>query len=59
LEGRHRGDGKALCDRQDPIVRVRIGDTRQKMNQKSETVKEYVRAADLCADKGFVVKTPK
>jgi len=41
---------------QDPIVRVRIGDTRQKMNQKSEAVKEYVRAADLYADKGFVVK---
>ncbi len=41
---------------QDPIVRVRIGDARQKMNQKGEAVKEYVRAADLYADKGFVVK---
>ena len=40
----------------DPIVRVRIGDVRQKLNQKSEAVKEYVHAADLYAEKGFVVK---
>lgn len=40
----------------DPIVRVRIGDARQKLNQKAEAVKEYVRAADLYAEKGFVVK---
>ncbi len=40
----------------DPIVRVRIGDARQKLNQKSGAVKEYVQAADLYADKGFVVK---
>ncbi len=40
----------------DPIVRVRIGDARQKLNQKGEAVKEYVRAADLYAEKGFVVK---
>jgi tetratricopeptide (TPR) repeat protein len=40
----------------DPIVRVRIGDTRQKLGQKAEAVKEYIHAADLYADKGFVVK---
>lgn len=40
----------------DPLVRVRIGDARQKLGQKSEAVKEYVRAADLYAEKGFVVK---
>lgn len=41
---------------QDPITRVRIGDVRLKMNQKAEAVKEYIRAADLYAEKGFVVK---
>jgi tetratricopeptide (TPR) repeat protein len=40
----------------DPIVRVRIGDARQKLNQKGEAVKEYIQAADLYAEKGFVVK---
>ncbi len=40
----------------DPIVRVRIGDARQKLSQKGEAVKEYIRAADLYAEKGFVVK---
>jgi tetratricopeptide (TPR) repeat protein len=40
----------------DPIVRVRIGDSLQKLNQKHDAVKEYVRAADLYAEKGFVVK---
>ncbi len=40
----------------DPIVRVRIGDARQKLNQKGEAVKEYVHAADLYAEKGFVVR---
>lgn len=40
----------------DPIVRVRIGDAYQKLNQKGEAVKEYIRAADLYAEKGFVVK---
>jgi len=40
----------------DPITRVRIGDARQKLNQKAEAAKEYIMAADLYADKGFVVK---
>lgn len=41
---------------EDPIIRVRIGDARQKLGQKDEAVKEYVKAADLYAEKGFVVK---
>jgi tetratricopeptide (TPR) repeat protein len=40
----------------DPMVRVRIGDARQKLGQKTEAAKEYIRAADLYADGGFVVK---
>jgi cAMP-dependent protein kinase regulator len=40
----------------DPIVRVRIGDAYQKLNKKGEAAKEYVKAADLYAEKGFVVK---
>ncbi len=40
----------------DPIVRVRIGDARQKLDQKVEAAREYVRAANLYAEKGFVVK---
>ena len=40
----------------DPIIRVRIGDACQKLNNKAEAVKEYIRAADLYAEKGAVVK---
>jgi len=40
----------------DPIVRVRMGDAYQKLNQKPEAVKEYVLAADLYAQVGAVVK---
>ena len=40
----------------DPLVRVRIGDAYQKLNQKGNAVKEYIYAADLYAEKGFVVK---
>ena len=40
----------------DPLVRVRIGDAYQKLNRRSDAVKEYIHAADLYADKGFVVK---
>jgi hypothetical protein len=40
----------------DPMVRVRIGDARQKLGQKTGAVKEYIHAADLYADGGFVVK---
>lgn len=40
----------------DPQVRVRIGDALQKLNRKPDAVKEYIRAADLYAERGFVVK---
>ena len=40
----------------DPIVRVRIGDAFQKLAKKDEAAKEYVKAADLYAEKGFVIK---
>ncbi len=40
----------------DPIIRVRIGDAYQKLNQKHNAVHEYMMAADLYADKGAVVK---
>ncbi len=41
----------------DPIIRVRMGDAYQKLNQKSDAVKEYIRAADLYAQGGAVVKS--
>jgi CRP-like cAMP-binding protein len=40
----------------DPMVRVRIGNVHQKLGQKSEAANEYIHAADLYADSGFVVK---
>ncbi len=40
----------------DPIVRVRMGDADQKLTQQGDAVQEYIRAADLYAEKGFVVK---
>jgi tetratricopeptide (TPR) repeat protein len=40
----------------DPMVRVRIGDAYQKLGRKADAVKQYISAADLYADGGFVVK---
>jgi cAMP-dependent protein kinase regulator len=40
----------------DPIIRVRIGDAYQKLNQKPSAVWEYLYAADLYAEQGAVVK---
>jgi len=40
----------------DPIIRVRIGDALQKLGQKADAVKEYLRAADMYAETGAVVK---
>jgi tetratricopeptide (TPR) repeat protein len=41
---------------QDPHIRVKIGDTRRKLNRIHAAIREYIRAADLFAEKGFVVK---
>ncbi len=41
---------------QDPHIRVRIGDVRRKLNRERSAIREYLRAADLFAEKGFVVK---
>ena len=40
----------------DPHVRVRIGDARRKLNRMRAAIREYIRAADLFAENGFVVK---
>ena len=40
----------------DPLIRVRIGDIRRKLNEKETAVQEYVRAAELFAAQGFVAK---
>ena len=47
---------KLFAIHQDPLIRVRIGDVRQKLNRKDEAIREYLRAADLFAERGFVVK---
>ena len=41
---------------QDPHIRVRIGDARRKLNRIRAAIREYIRAADLFAERGFVVK---
>ena len=40
----------------DPMIRVRMGDAYQKLNQKVEAIKEYIQAADLFAAKGVIVR---
>jgi cAMP-dependent protein kinase regulator len=40
----------------DPVIRVRIGDAYQKLDRKSDAVREYLNAADLYAGKGDIVK---
>jgi tetratricopeptide (TPR) repeat protein len=59
-----RGDWKAaitemeklfVIDR-DPLIRVRIGDARLKLNRKRSAIREYLRAAALFAENGFVAK---
>jgi hypothetical protein len=40
----------------DPLIRVRIGDARRKLNRCGEAVQEYIHAADLFMERGFVVK---
>jgi tetratricopeptide (TPR) repeat protein len=41
---------------QDPHIRVRIGDVWRKLNRTGEAIKDYVQAAELFAERGFVVK---
>jgi tetratricopeptide (TPR) repeat protein len=41
---------------QDPHIRVRIGDARRKLNRMRAAIRDYIRAADLFAENGFVVK---
>jgi hypothetical protein len=40
----------------DPHIRVRIGDARLKLNRKRSAIREYLRAAELFIEKGFVAK---
>jgi len=47
---------KLFAIRQDPLIRVRIGDVTRKLNRKDDAIQEYIRAADLFAENGFVVK---
>lgn len=41
---------------QDPHIRVRIGDVWRKLNKTGDAIKDYVKAAELFAERGFVVK---
>lgn len=41
---------------QDPHIRVRIGDVRRKLKRTGEAIKDYVQAAELFEERGFVVK---
>jgi len=47
---------KLFAIHQDPLIRVRIGDLRRKLNRTDEAIGEYLRAAALFAERGFVVK---
>jgi tetratricopeptide (TPR) repeat protein len=47
---------KLFAIRQDPLIRVRIGDVTRKLNRKDDAIQEYIRAADLFAENGFVGK---
>jgi hypothetical protein len=41
---------------QDPLIRVRIGDARRKLHRTGEAIREYVHAAELFAEQGFIGK---
>jgi cAMP-dependent protein kinase regulator len=41
---------------QDPQIRVRMGDCFQKLNNKGSAVQEYLKAAEVFSERGFVVK---
>lgn len=40
----------------DPHIRVRIGDLRRKLNKMREAIQDYLHAADLFAERGFIGK---
>ena len=40
----------------DPHIRVRIGDARRKLNWIRAAIRDYIRAADMFAEQGFVIK---
>ncbi len=40
----------------DPHIRVRIGDARRKLNWLRAAIRDYIRAADMFAEQGFVIK---
>jgi hypothetical protein len=40
----------------DPHIRVKIGDARRKLKRLRSAIREYILAADLFAEQGFVVK---
>jgi hypothetical protein len=41
---------------QDPQLRVRIGDVRRKINSVDDAIRDYLVAADLFAERGFIGK---
>jgi len=47
---------KLFCLDQDPLVRVRIGYARRKLNRIGEAIQDHLSAADLFAERGFVGK---
>jgi tetratricopeptide (TPR) repeat protein len=47
---------KLYAIRQDPLIRVRIGNIMRKLDRKDEAIREYLYAAALFAERGFVMK---
>ncbi len=47
---------KLFAIHRDPHIRVRIGDVRRKLNREREAIQEYLYAADLFAEMGFIMK---
>ncbi len=47
---------KLFAIHRDPHIRVRIGDARRKLNREREAIQEYLYAADLFAEMGFIMK---
>ncbi len=47
---------KLFAIHKDPLIRVRIGDARRKLDQGDEAIQEYLHAADLFVEMGFIMK---